>query len=231
MLAESLVLGTAAHLLGLALAKLGIDLLVSIAPASFPRVDDVSIDGMVLGFTVALAVLSALIFRHSYPRSERHAQPVSTLRSGGRAPGLQAGKYLRHGVVIAEVTLSFVLLIGSGLMLRSFMVLENVDPGFDPKGVLTFTAFNNRARTPGESQAYGNTLEQAPRRHSRRHRRYCSVADAARRSGCEHALGPCRGPERSFAVPASHDAYHSPELFPSDARATSSPADIHAGRE
>src|SRR4029079_3197731 len=70
------------------------------------------------------------------------------------------GKYLRQGVVVAEVTLSFVLLIGSGLMLRSFVALANVDPGFDPKGVLTFTAFNNRARTPGESQAYGNNLAQ-----------------------------------------------------------------------
>ncbi|HWJ14604.1 MAG TPA: ABC transporter permease [Gemmatimonadaceae bacterium] len=159
MLAESLVLGTGGALLGLALAKLGIDLLVSIAPASFPRVDDVSIDGTVLGFTVALAVLSALIFGILPALRASRPNLSQTLRSGGRAPGLQAGKYLRHGVVIAEVTLSFVLLIGSGLMLRSFMVLENVDPGFDPKGVLTFTAFNNRARTPGESQAYGNTLE------------------------------------------------------------------------
>jgi len=159
MLAESLVLGTGGALLGLALAKLGIDLLVSIAPASFPRVDDVSIDGTVLGFTVALAVLSALIFGILPALKASRPNLSQTLRSGGRAPGLQAGKYLRHGVVVAEVTLSFVLLIGSGLMLRSFMVLENVDPGFDPKGVLTFTAFNNRARTPGESQAYGNTLE------------------------------------------------------------------------
>jgi len=160
MLAESLVLAGGGALLGLALAKLGVDLLVSIAPASFPRVEDVSIDGMVLGFTVALAVVSALIFGILPALRASRPNLSQTLRAGGRAPGLHAGKYLQQGVVVAEVTLSFVLLIGSGLMLRSFVALANVDPGFDPKGVLTFTAFNNRARTPGESQAYGNNLAQ-----------------------------------------------------------------------
>jgi len=159
MLAESLVLAGGGALLGLALAKLGIDLLVSIAPASFPRVEDVSIDGMVLGFTVALALVSAMIFGILPALRASRPNLSQTLRAGGRTPGLHAGKYLRQGVVVAEVALSFVLLIGSGLMLRSFVALANVDPGFDPKGVLTFTAFNNRARTPGESQAYGNNLE------------------------------------------------------------------------
>ena len=81
---------------------------------------------------------------------------IARRRTYARAP---FGKYLRQGVVIAEVTLSFVLLIGSGLMLRSFVALEHVDPGLDPKGVLTFTAFNPRTRTPGEAQAYANNLE------------------------------------------------------------------------
>jgi putative ABC transport system permease protein len=159
MLAESLVLAGAGALLGLALAKLGVDLLVRIAPASFPRVEDVAIDGTVLGFTVALAVLSALIFGILPALRASRPNLSQTLRAGGRTPGLHSGKYLRQSVVIAEVTLSFVLLIGSGLMLRSFVALENVDPGLDTKGVLTFTAFNPRTRTPGEARAYANNLE------------------------------------------------------------------------
>jgi putative ABC transport system permease protein len=63
-------------------------------------------------------------------------------------------------VVIAEVALSFVLLVGSGLMLRSFMALSRVNPGYDPSGILTFTTPNNRLRTPDERLAFTNTMQQ-----------------------------------------------------------------------
>jgi putative ABC transport system permease protein len=159
MLAESLVLAGGGAVLGLVLAKLGIDLLVRIAPPSFPRVEDVSIDAVVLAFTVGLAAISSLIFGILPALRASRPNLSNTLRSGGRTPGLHSGKYLRQAVVIAEVTLSFVLLIGSGLMVRSFVALENVDPGFDPKGILTLTAFNPRLRTPGEAQAFNNNLE------------------------------------------------------------------------
>jgi putative ABC transport system permease protein len=158
MLAESLVLAGTGALLGLAFAKLGIDLLLSIAPSNLPRVDDVSIDLRVLAFTGAIAFASALIFGMLPAWRASRPNLGQTLRAGGRSPGLHSGKYLRQGVVIAEVALSFVLLIGSGLMLRSFMVLERVDPGFDPKGILTFTAFNAAARTAVERQAFSSTL-------------------------------------------------------------------------
>ncbi|HEY6828927.1 MAG TPA: ABC transporter permease [Gemmatimonadaceae bacterium] len=159
MLAESLVLAASGAILGLALAELGIDLLVRIAPPSFPRVEDVSIDGVVLAFTVTLAVLSSLIFGILPALRASRPNLSQTLRAGGRTPGLHSGKYLRQGVVIAEVTLSFVLLIGSGLMVRSFIALEKVDPGFDPNGILTLTAFNPRLRTPGETRAFNDNLE------------------------------------------------------------------------
>jgi putative ABC transport system permease protein len=158
MLAESLVLAGAGALLGLAFAKLGIDLLLSIAPSNLPRVDDVSIDLRVLAFTGVIAFASALVFGMLPAWRASRPNLGQTLRAGGRSPGLHSGKYLRQGVVIAEVALSFVLLIGSGLMLRSFMVLERVDPGFDPKGILTFTAFNAGARTAVQRQAFSSTL-------------------------------------------------------------------------
>jgi putative ABC transport system permease protein len=158
MLAESLVLSVIGAALGLVFAELGIALLVRIAPATLPRVQDVDIDPTVLGFALAASLAAAFIFGMLPALRASTPNLAQTLRASGRTPGLGSGKYLRQGVVIAEVALSFVLLIGSGLMLRSFRALERVDPGFDPNNMLTFTAFNARLRTPAERQGYSATL-------------------------------------------------------------------------
>ena len=113
---------------------------------------------MVLAFTLGASLAVGVRVRYSSGAARVAPNLAQTLRAGGRTPGLGSGKYLRQGVVVAEVALSFVLLIGSGLMLRSFMALERVDPGFDPNGVLTFTAFN---ATPEQSR-------RAPSLHARR---------------------------------------------------------------
>ena len=158
MLAESVVLAGAGAIVGLVLAKLGIDLLLRIVPSNLPRVSEVAIDPSVLAFTAAMALASALVFGILPALRASRPNLSQALRAGGRTPGLNAGRYLRQGVVIAEVGLSFVLLVGAGLMLRSFMALERVDPGFDPTGVLTFTAPNGRLRSPDERHAYTNQL-------------------------------------------------------------------------
>jgi putative ABC transport system permease protein len=158
MLAESVVLAAIGAAVGLFFAQLGIELLLRIAPSTLPRVQDVGIDPSVLGFTLAATLVSAFVFGILPALRASRPNLAQTLRAGGRTPGLASGKYLRQGVVVAEVALSFVLLIGSGLMLRSFMALERVDPGFDPNGILTFTTFNPRLRTPAERQAYVTTL-------------------------------------------------------------------------
>ena len=132
---------------------------LAIAPSNLPRVDAVAIDPIVLVFTGVVAVASAVIFGIVPALRASRPNLAETLRAGGRTPGLHSGKLLRQGVVVAEVALSFVLLIGSGLMLRSFMALERVDPGFDPNGVLTFTAFNPRARGPNERQAFMRAMQ------------------------------------------------------------------------
>ena len=154
MFAESLLLGLGGALLGLALAELGIKLLVALAPANLPRLDTVSLDPFVLAFTIACAILSALLF--GVVPAWRASRPdlADVLRASGRTPGLGAGRLLRSGVVTAEVALSFVLLIGSGLMLRSFVALSRVDPGYDPTNVLTFTLFNPRLREPQERAVF-----------------------------------------------------------------------------
>jgi predicted permease len=141
MLAESLVLAAGGAMVGLFLAFGGIKLLVRLAPANLPRLDAIGIDPVVLAFTIGVSILAGALF--GLVPALRAARPdlADVLRAGGRTPGLSgSGKLLRNGVVVAEVALSFVLLVGCGLMVRSFVALQRVDPGFDPTGVLTFVA-------------------------------------------------------------------------------------------
>jgi putative ABC transport system permease protein len=154
MLSESLLLACGGALLGLGLAELGIKLLVMLAPANLPRLDAVSLDPLVLGFAVACAGMSALLFGMLPAWRASRPDLADVLRASGRAPGLGGGKYVRSVVVMAEVALSFVLLVGSGLMLRSFVALAHVDPGYDADHVLTFSLFNPRLRTPEERDAF-----------------------------------------------------------------------------
>ena len=147
LLAESLLLSGAGGLLGLALAWIGIRLLLALAPADLPRIDSVAIDPLVLGFTMVACLLSAVIF--GLVPAIRASRPnlSDVLRAGGRGTISGHGTLLRKSVVMAEVALSFVLLVGCGLMIRSAIALQRVDPGFDPKGVLTLRIGNLRVNS------------------------------------------------------------------------------------
>ena len=95
-------------------------------------------------------------------RLSKHRRPdvAEALRSSGRTAGLGAGRWLRNSVVVAEVALSFVLLIGSGLMFRSFLALQKIDPGFDPGNLLTFLILGNRGgREPAARAAFIRDLQ------------------------------------------------------------------------
>jgi putative ABC transport system permease protein len=146
MLAESLVLAGGAELVGVGLAYAGVRVLLRLAPASLPRLDDVHIDPAALAFAVVASLLAAALF--GVLPAVRAARPdlADALRSG-RSPGLHGGRALRNGVVMAEVALSFVLLVGCGLMVRSFVALQRSDPGYDATGVLTFVSLP-QAPTP-----------------------------------------------------------------------------------
>ena len=135
-----------------------------------------------------------------YRRSARRA-PTSRRRCAHRGGlrGLQSGKYVRQTVVVAEVALSFVLLVGSGLMLRSFMALSRVDPGYDPNGVLTFTAPPSAAPHSRAATSVHQHLEAAAGGDSGRHRR--DGRDAASRS--TDWTSRCGGACRSAAEDAS----------------------------
>jgi len=153
LLAESLVLAAFAALLGIGLAKLGIALLLQLAPANLPRLADVSLDPVVLGFTVLASVAAVLIFGLVPALRASRPDLAQVLRATGRTPALSGAARLRNAVIVAEVALSFVLLIGSGLMVRSFVALMHTEPGFDPNGVLTFGLSNLRFRSPDEARA------------------------------------------------------------------------------
>ena len=138
ILAESLLLSVAGGAIGLYVADGGIALLEALAPANVPLADEVRMDPAVLTFTLAACIASALIFGVLPAVRASRPDVAEALRAGGRTAGLARGGRLRDVVVIAEIALCFVLLVGSGLMARTFTALQGVAPGYDPKGLLTF---------------------------------------------------------------------------------------------
>ena len=163
MLAESLLVAALGAAFGLALAGEGVQLLLAASPAGLPRIDAIAIDRVVLLFTASAALVTAVIcgivpaFRASRP------YVPDVLRMSGGSPGLRAGRVLRNVVVVAEVALSFVLLVGAGLMLRSFTALQRVDPGFTANQVLTFV-LQAPQTNPDERATFLRQVEERLRR-------------------------------------------------------------------
>src|SRR5215203_835822 len=148
-LAEAIVLAGLGTAIGVGLAYLGIRQLLAIAPENLPRLNAVGIDRQVLAFSVLAGLLSAVLF--GIIPALRTAKPnlMETLRAAGRSSALGAAG-LRNAVVVVEVALAFVLLIGSGLMFRTFVNIQRVNMGFDPRGLLTFQLLGNIGNTPQE---------------------------------------------------------------------------------
>jgi putative ABC transport system permease protein len=138
LLTETLLLAGAGAALGLALAVIGMRVMLRMAPAKLPLITSIGINGTVLTFTIVTAVMTALVCGVLPALRASRPQVVDALRTSQGSTGLRAGRMLRNAVVVVEVALSFVLLIGSGLMLRSFVAIMNVDPGYDPSRILTF---------------------------------------------------------------------------------------------
>jgi putative ABC transport system permease protein len=149
MLAEALLIALGGAVLGVGLAAAGIRVLVALGPRDLPTIGHVAVDPTVLAFTVAAAVAAAALFGIVPALRASRPDVITILRSSGRTSELGGGKMLRNAVVTVEVALAFVLLIGTGLMLRSFVVLSRAEPGFDPKGLLTFTTAQPASGPPG----------------------------------------------------------------------------------
>jgi putative ABC transport system permease protein len=162
MLAEALLLSALGTILGLGLAWVGIHELLVIAPANLPRLDAIKIDPMVVTFTALAGLAAAAIFGVAPALRASRPDVMHVLRASGRTAGLGGGRLLRNAVVIAEVALSFVLLIGSGLMFRSFLELQRIDPGFDSHHLLTFLLIGGRGgNTPEQRAAFQHEAHQA----------------------------------------------------------------------
>jgi len=131
LLMESLTLAALGGLVGVGLAFAAVRLLVYLEPGNLPRLQDIHIDVPVLLFAASLSLLSGLLFGLVPALKQAGTQLATTLRAGGRnASGSKERERARNVLVVAQVALALVLLIGSGLMIRTFQALTQVDPGF-----------------------------------------------------------------------------------------------------
>jgi predicted permease len=129
LLGESIVLGLLGGVAGLAVADQGTRLLLRIVPSDLPRSGDVGIDGTVLLFTLAVSVGTGLLFGVAPALEAARVPPLEALRSGGRT-ATAAGGRLRSALVGAEIAIALVVLSAAGLLLKSFVRLQAVDPGY-----------------------------------------------------------------------------------------------------
>lgn len=138
LLTESLLLALVGGALGLLLAWVGVGTLAALNPTNLPQVDDLGIDGTVLLFTLGIALTTGIIFGLVPALQTSRSNLQGALREGGRsAVSDVSGQRVRRGLVVAEVALALMLLVGAGLLIRSFARLQRVDPGFNAENVLT----------------------------------------------------------------------------------------------
>lgn len=137
LLLESVLMALVGGALGLLLAKWGVDLLVRFAPENLPRMSGVTIGWPVLGFTVALSVVTGIVFGMAPAWQSTKADVYETLKDGGRTTTDARSGRLRSAFVIAEVALAMVMLVGAGLLIKSLARLLVSNPGFNSQNVVT----------------------------------------------------------------------------------------------
>lgn len=153
LLTESVLLALMGGALGLLLAGWGTDLLVASLPENAPvfRKDEIGVDRWVVAFTLGVSVLSALVFGLIPAFHASQSSPNDALKEGGRDSAGGSSR-VRDGLVVAEVAIALVLLVGAGLMLKSFARLQELDPGFDAENVLTMRIALPQSSYPDHAQ-------------------------------------------------------------------------------
>jgi putative ABC transport system permease protein len=166
---ESLLLALLGGGLGLLLAFFGIDLLLTLSPSTLPRAAEVSVDFRVLGFTLALSLFAGVIFGLAPAWQTARVSPNEELKESGRgAGGGTRQSRARNLLVISEIAFSLVLLIGAGLLIKSFLRLQAVNPGFEAGNALAIrlslpkAQYSNRAAVTAFYEKLRPRLESLP---------------------------------------------------------------------
>ena len=142
LLTESVLLGVLGGMAGLLIAYGALQVVRATNPGNIPRLDAIALDGTVLAFTLAVSVVTGILFGLAPALRAVRVDLSSSMKAGGRSAQGDGGlgssrRRLRSLLVVAEVAISLMLLIGAGLLVRSFVRLQNVSPGFDPEGVVS----------------------------------------------------------------------------------------------
>jgi len=159
LLAESLCLAGVGGILGVLAAFIAVRILIHINPAGIPRLDEISMDGRVLLFTVCASLATALLFGLFPALSASRCDLSEVLKSSGNRNVKGAAGRLQRGLTIAEVALTFVLLAGSGLLIRSYVKVQSIDKGFVPSSTVTMgIQLDERYSQPERQNAFFRSL-------------------------------------------------------------------------
>jgi predicted permease len=149
MLTESVLLSLIGGAVGVAGATFGSRALLVIAAGQLPRTSEIGLDGTVLLFALAASIITGVLFGLAPALRARHTDLQTSLREAGRGLVSGSGQRLRTGLVVSEVALAVVLIVGAGLMTRSFIQLLRVDLGFRPERLLAVNFTINTTKHPG----------------------------------------------------------------------------------
>jgi putative ABC transport system permease protein len=152
VLTESMVLAAVGGLGGLLVAIGGTSLLVSLGPAELPRLDDVHVDGSVLSFAALVILLTGILFGLAPALQARVTVIATAMQDAARGSSGRAMSRVRPLIVIGQVALALMLLVGAGLLLRSFAAIQSVDAGFQTERVLSFRVSPGASGYPEQAQ-------------------------------------------------------------------------------
>jgi predicted permease len=173
LLTESVLLGLLGGAAGLAIAEAALQVVRSINPGNIPRLEAIALDGTVLAFTFVISIGTGILFGLVPALRAARVDLHTALKAGGRNAQGEGGfgstrRRLRSLLVVAEVAISLMLLIGAGLLVRSFVRLQQVSPGFEPEGILSLRLgslalpFDNRDQAIEFYRAAGVALASVP---------------------------------------------------------------------